>query len=219
MSHYALMASLPWLPPVRAIQRLPITRVQLDRRLEALDEGEAAILRAVEELLNWGLAMKRSEEGLWQAATEAQALCPTPTLRALIEYEMLLRSLAACIRLRRNGEGFRETLAPALGEHADTVRLHWSQPEFRLAGHLPFLPALREALEESHSLAVETILRGQREQALRAAEAHHEFDLTAVILYVLRWRLLAEKTRHDGPAARERFARLAERTAEETVHV
>lgn len=207
-----LVASLPHYPSWFAAKQTPLSRLRLEQRLRLLDERDSEQLALVEGLLRWeSMTALGSDEALCKAAAESVARLDGEFLRKLVHDRLELRTLVAALRRRRLGRA-----APAPGEAwgfgrwVDTICRHWHEPVFRLERFFPWAREAHRLLEAEQWLALERLLLGVVWDDLgRRAEGHY-FDFEAVVIYVLRWSVIARWTAYEAARASERFARLAD---------
>jgi hypothetical protein len=82
---------------------------------------------------------------------------------------------------------------------------NWDQRDFGLSVPFPWLGEALDLLDNDDPLALEKLLLGRAWLDLRRLAAGHDFDLTGVVLYVLRWDIVDRWTRRDAEAAQTRF--------------
>jgi len=208
-----LIASLPVHPvSVLASKQTPISRIQLDRRLRLLEEDDACLLGRLEDLFHWDrLPLTRSDESIVHQAGELMADVSNPTLRAIIAFRLDLRTVLAALRRRRRGESVPPPhQAWGYGQWADHIRRHWHDPDLGLGHVLPWVREVSRLVAEGDSMELERRLLEIIWSALGRLGEGHYFDFEAVVVYVLRWDMLARWTTYDGAAAGRRFQALVE---------
>ena len=210
--YVALTASLPALPDIVAAKRAPISRLRLDQRLRALTPEDKALLDALEALL----ARHGSDPGLTDAAFVERAralvpLLPSPALERAVEHALELRSIVAALRRRQRGEP-----APAAdttwgyGRWTRTMARGWQEPGLGLERAFPWVREAAELVKNGDSITLESLLMRERWTILGRLRIGHDFDFTAVALYVLRYQLVERRVAYDVEAATMRFRRLVE---------
>ncbi len=206
-----LVCSLPHLEGDLFSQRqTPLSRFQLDRRLALLEAADRSLLNAIEDLLQWDrLHFRHSDAEITRRAAELLPRLPGTTLPSVVTSRLETRSLVAALRRRQLG-----LQAPLAGEewghgpHVDRVRRSWKEPCFGLAPRHAWLPRARELLVEGRTYELERhLLQIAWQTLVRQGEPHH-FDLEAVVIYVLRWNIVARWTSSNSFAAGRRLETL-----------
>lgn len=207
-----LMASLPYLGHLFGEKRTPISRLRLEARLSMLTEADLALLRQIEDLAQWDyLSRDQSDE---EIVAYAQSFIPTIShlrLREIITARLELRTLVAALRLRQRGapppgQGQQQTWG--YGRWVRTLERNWNDPLFGLGTVFPWLKEASQLLHEKDGLALERLLLGLSWRELNCHGAGHDFDFVAVVIYVLKWDILARWARYDGEIAAARFRKL-----------
>jgi hypothetical protein len=205
-----LITSLPYHGALFGARRAPLSRIRLRQRQHLLDEADRACLRVVANLLEWS----RHEMGRTDADLIALARTELPKLdnafaRDLVVWRLELRTVVAALRRRHRGEG-----APSgrdlwgFGRWVGHIRRHWGEPQFRLERVYPWLAEGRSLLEAGAALGLERLLLNVVWEHLdRVAEGHY-FDFEAVLVYSMRWDLVARWTAYAGDAAAARFGEM-----------
>ncbi|OWU76130.1 hypothetical protein ATO3_05295 [Marinibacterium profundimaris] len=204
------MASLPDSERLFVAKRPPLSRLRLDRRLKALAPEDAETLRLMEEALalrHYRLDTEDAE--VTRRARRAMDHVTQPALRAILRDRMEIRTVIAALRRRRAGEA---PPPPGWGHGRFSRRIiaHWAEPTFGLD---PVFPWLREAhglLEQDDALGFERLVLTVTERLMRRHGAGHDFDIEAVVIYVLTWNIYDRWARTNAEAASRRFNALAE---------
>jgi hypothetical protein len=207
-----LVSSLPYHGSLFGAKRTPLSRIRLRQRQHLLDEADLACLRVVANLLEWsrhGIEM-RDEDIIARARAELPKL-DNEFARDYIVWRLELRTVVAALRRRHRGES-----APlgvngwGYGRWRAHIRRHWSEPQFRLERIYPWLAEAKTLLEADDTLCLERLLmKVVWEHLDRLADGHH-FDFEAVLIYSLRWDLVARWTSHRGDKAAVRFEEMVE---------
>jgi hypothetical protein len=206
-----LISALPALPALFKAEVTPISRFQLERRLNMLQPEHGEVLLAIEDLLRWDhLAMDRTDE---EVVTGSMALldklAPYPTLQEIILQRMDMRALVAALRYRQHQGDQRSTPMPwNYGRFVQQINNHWHHPCFQLQSRFTWLPEFHKALQQRQALKAETLLLQAAWQELSQMTLNHQFDFVAVVLYVLRWHIVARWTSYDDQKALQRFDQL-----------
>ena len=204
----ALMAALPHPGRLFAARERPIARRQLDRRLRELAPADARTLDAVEGLLRRRAADVGAGDG--DVAVRGRAVLAElsdATLLEVVRRRLEMRTVIAALRRRRDGGA--APADPGCHRRAGRLRRCWAWPDLGLGGWHPWLGAARAALDAGDALGLERLLLRRAWRDLDELGRDHRFDVTAVVLYVLRWDLMDRWMRYDAEAAGERLDALA----------
>ena len=211
-AYIMLMTSLPHHVNILQCRQTPLSRLKLESRLQVLEEHDAEQLGLVAGTVHW-LALQSLESDAKVVALARRNLekIEHPLLRDLVRERLELRTAVAALRRRHRGEPPpRPEDAWGFGRWVPHIRNNWTDPCFRLEGAFPWLPQARRLLEAGAALELEKLLLTTLwDQLGRAAQSHY-FDFIAVVVYVLRWDLIARWTSYDAQEAAARFAGLIE---------
>ena len=210
--YVALMASLPVLPPVLSAKRLPISRLRLERRLQALSPADKALLedlQAVFSLVRRDPAL--SDAMLVDRVRELQPRLPSAALERAVDYIMALSTITAALRRRQRGEPAPAAdLAWGYGRWTRTIHRHWQEPELGVGRAFPWVREAAGHVESGDAIALESLLMREFWTMTGRLRVGHDFDVTAVALYVLRYQVLERRVAYDVEAATMRFRGLVE---------
>ena len=206
-----LLTSLPALPPSFAAAYNPISRIQLDRRLQLLQEQDREQLARIEALTDWGqLGLHDDDAALATAARHGLQEIDSEPLRELVLWRLELRTAVAALRRRARGEAAPGPGPWGVGRWCDHIVRHWGEADLGLGRVFPWLGEASRLLASGDSLALERLLLGAVWDHIgRAADGHH-FDFEAVVVYVLRWDISARWAGHDSSIAHKRFDALVQ---------
>lgn len=207
-----LMASLPAHGPLFSEKQTPLSRLRLEARLQVLEDADRAVLDAVERALEWRfMRADMDDAALLQAVAHANEITSSDTLRRVIDGRMCLRLCMAALRIRADGG----SPPPAFGGvgHSRWGRIltrNWRAPSFGLDHIFPWIKEADRLLSQGEAYELERLMLSLVERDLKRHGALHQFDLEAVIIYVLRWSLVERWTRYNAKAAARRFAQMLE---------
>ena len=205
-----LMSTLPGHGALFAARRTPLSRRNLERRLDMLEPADRRILREVERVVQWDALgshlsdaemVRRADAVLERLGREGLA-----TLARAVRHRFEIRTAVAALRRRHRGLG-----PPAEGEVWGVGRWtghmaeHWDETDFGLGRAFDWLNEAEELLEADDPRGFEGLLLGRIWRDLARLGTRHHFDFTAVALYVLRWDVIDRWTRMDAPRAARRF--------------
>lgn len=204
--YYTLIGSLPTLPRhFEAVARLPISAVQLDKRLKMLEPHDAAVLEELRAFLSWERQpMERTDAEVVSHYGQFLERVDNEFVRELIGYTMAARTILAglrCRRLRREPP----TGVPPVAEH---IARHWTHPDFRLGRHFPWIARIDAELNDKTPSAAERTRLEIAWQHRRKLAERYQFTFEAVVLFVLGWEVLYRWTRRDVAAGQQKFHQL-----------
>jgi hypothetical protein len=212
MRYVMLITSLPYHGSLFGSHQTPLSRQRLTYRLRILDEEDAQALRDLASVLEWiHHSMKVSNDELISRAEHFERAWGECFLTDILRFRMELRTLFSALRRRRRGE----TAPPSgrrwgYGRWVRHIERYWNEPGFRLQRVYPWIGEAQRLIESRDSLAVERLLLGTVWDYLIRISEGHEFDFEAVVIYVLRWDLIARWSSYNGARAAERFDRLVD---------
>jgi hypothetical protein len=206
------MTSLPHHGRLFAARQTPLSRIGLENRLQMLEEEDRDLLREIESLLQWwSHPMRRSDGEIAALARRLVVTLDDALLCDLVSWRLELRTVMAALRRRRLGQSAPEGLRDwGYGRWLAQIRRYWNDPGFRLEGVFPWVLEADRLLHARDTLGLERLLLGLVWNRLESAGVGHYFDFTAVVIYVLRWNVVARWTRCEGQEAVQRFQGLVE---------
>jgi hypothetical protein len=202
-----LISSLPYRASLFDAKRAPLSRIRLRQRQRLLDEADRACLRTLANLLEWSRqGIERSDEAIIADAKAELPKLDNEFARELAIWRLEFRTVVAALRRRHRGQA-----APSrrdgwgYGRWLAHIRCHWNEPQFGLERLYPWLSEARTMLEAGDALGLERLLLNAVWEHLdRVANGHH-FDFEAVLIYSMRWDLIARWTACHGDEAMARF--------------
>jgi len=212
-THYVmLIASLPYHGPLFTAKRTPLSRIQLERRLEMLEPEDKALLARIERVLQWDqIETGLADSDLIARTHDLMAELREPGLREAIQTRMELRTAVAALRRRQMGQGPPpDPGSLGYGRWVRHICAHWHEPSFGLARTFKWLLQAEAYIADCEALALEKLLLQEVWTHLGRLSDHHAFDFTAVVIYVLRWNVIDRWTRYHADDAKSRFDDLVE---------
>ncbi len=209
-NYTTLMTSLPHHGQLFAAKQTPLSRIRLETRLQMLDTEDRALLREIEKLLHWwNQPIGTSDAEIAALAKQLMSTLRDELLRDIVTWRLELRTLVAALRRRRLGQNAPGGLQDwGFGRWLDQIQHYWSEPGFRLEGVFPWVLEADRLLNDRDTLGLERLHLGLVWNKLGRASEGHYFDFTAVVIYVLRWNIIARWTRNEGRKAVMRFQTL-----------
>jgi hypothetical protein len=212
MRYVMLITSLPYHGPLFGAHQTPLSRLRLNLRLSILDEADAQALQDLSSVLHWvHQNMSVTDGDLIERATRFEAAWGEGFLCDILRFRMELRTVYTALRRRRRGE----TTPPVgqrwgYGRWVRHIERYWNEPGFRLQRVYPWVNEAEKHIQARDSLALERLLLGIVWDYLIRVSQGHEFDFEAVVIYVLRWDLIARWSSYDGERAVKRFDALVD---------
>lgn len=202
-----LITSLPHPARLFHDKQVPLSRLQLRRRLSTLQSEHARTLGLVEDLINWDqLPIERTDEEIIRTAHKLLPELGDGFLADIVQSRLELRTAVAALRRRHRGDHAPgKGLQWGYGRWVDNIRRNWNEPGFRLEGVFPWITDANRLLKEGDSVALERLLLSTAWNHLARTEADHYFDFEAVVIYVLRWNIIDRYSHYDRKAAADRF--------------
>lgn len=210
--YYMLMTSLPALPPLFTTSQTPMSRLRLEKRLSLLDEKDAAELSHIEDVMHWDrFPLDMDDSAIVAQAREVIPHVRSGTLRGVVNTRMERRTVVAALRRRALG-GARPEPGEVWGYGRWVPRIvrNWGDPDFGMGHEQRWVPRVRGLMESGDSVRLERELMGLGWRTLCRANEAHYFDYEAVVLYVLRWNVIARWTGYDAGHALQRFQGLVD---------
>ncbi len=215
--YYTLVSSLPKLPHFEDAEWLPLSRKELDERLNMLTPEHSAQLNLAEELVQWQRQpITRTSE---QVVNRYEQLMPKlidPALREFVEYRMTQRTVLAALRRRRRGLG-----PPEAGEiwGVDTCARRivsaWNLSDLGLGRTLPWIDEAAKRLEASDALGLERLLMNVVWTRLGQLGERSVFGFEPVVAFVFRLDILQRWLSYNADAGKTRFQGLIEEVTRE----
>lgn len=207
-----LITSLPGHGPLFGATQTPLSAINLNQRLSLLEPEDKQILDKIADLMDWHrLRIERTDADIVELARSIMPICRNPFVRDLVEWRLESRTLIAALRHRRRGEEAPSaTTLWGYGRWLATVRARWHEAHFGLERVFPWLPEAREYIDNGNALALEKLLLGMFWDHLDRVSEGHEFDFEAVLIYMMRWDLVARWVGYQGEGAVQRFDEMVE---------
>lgn len=205
-----LVASLPYLPPLFAANKPPMSRERLESRLDMLSDEDRHQLRVIEDLMHWNrFPLEITDQDVVERAEKVIPGLRDERLRQVAMWRMEIRTVVAALRRRAAGRSPVSSKERwGYGRWVRHIEKNWSRPDFGLANAVPYVVQFQQLIEQRDALGLERALLTTVSRELARIADMHYFDFEAVALYVLRWEIIARWTGHDRERAQDRFDRL-----------
>ncbi|WP_299726161.1 DUF2764 family protein [uncultured Endozoicomonas sp.] len=205
-AYYTLLTSLPHIDSLFNSKITPISRIQLDRRLSMLSTADQETLVKVEQLVHWShLGDDVKEEYLINLAERLLQQLDSTDLKELVNWRLDMRTIAAALRRKAQGIQAPTSARWSYGSRYAYIRRNWNHPTLGLQNAFPWIPTAVECLNKKDYLTLEKTVMEAVWNKLNELSARHRFDFEAVVIYLLRWNLVARWTSYNGDEAVVRF--------------
>lgn len=214
--YLTLLTSLPAHGPLFGAKQTPLSRLRLNMRLNWLEPDDAEDLARLAAIIDWHhQRFDVDDEAVVRRAEQDTAQIHNSFTRELVTWRLELRTVVAALRRRHAGDGPPSGRRRwGFGRWVPLIARHWGEPHFRLQRVYPWLPEAKRLLDDNDPLGLERLLLDAVWTHLERIGAGQYFDFEAVVVYVMRWDLVARWTRYDADAAMIRFDTLLETALE-----
>ena len=204
-----LITSLPYLKPVFPDKSLPISKIQLEKRLALLSDEDSKALDLIQKIVHWDyMPLERKDTEIVEYAQERMTELHG-TIRDIVQWRLNLRTVMAALRRRQRGFDVPDKNEKwGFSYLVDHIVRHWNEPDFGLSRQYPWIQQARDLLAKPDFLSLERLILTVVWDYLTKASQNHYFDFEAVVLYVLRWNILERWIGYDSGEALKRFDEL-----------
>ena len=190
-------------------KHIPLSRIQLNKRLSLLDEKDTADLLKVEQLLHWSHIEKDIDQDFVNDTIQSIDTLNNTFIENIIIWRLELRILLAALRMRHQGQKIAPTKKIFGFDYwYFIITKYWHEPDFGLSKQLPWLAEANALLVANKSLQLEKFLFTVVWDHYHRLSLGHYFNFEAVIIYVLRWDIVYRWTHYDKELARQKFNNL-----------
>jgi hypothetical protein len=204
--YLTLLSSLPAHGPLFRSRHPPLSWLRLCQRLNWLEDDDAQELERLLALVSWHRQrFEVEDEELVLAAERAVAEFSSPFTRDFAIWRLELRTIVAALRRRHAGGPLPRGRRWGFGRWLPMIERNWNDPHFRLERVHPWLPEARRMLDRDDPRGLERLLLDTVWSHLDRLDGDHRFDFEAVVIYVMRWQIVARLIREDSQQALERF--------------
>lgn len=199
-----LICSLPRLPADFEQTHVPISRPRLENRLQMLEEPDAALIHTLECFWRW--EFYRPDRPPAKLYAELLAMTADAGLLECIDRLTDIRVLTVVVRARL----LNQKMAQPPGRWGAHITRNWRLADFGLGRRFPWLPEFRQLLENKQYTRAERQLCRTVWQEMKRVADWHQFELPAVISYLVRWDLINRWAVRDYARGVNRFNTLVE---------
>ncbi len=187
-------------------KQLPLSRIQLDKRLSLLELQDAADLLKIEELLHWSQIKKDIDQLFVNQTIESIKTINNQFIKNIIIWRLELRIILAALRMRNLGQ----KTPPAkkifgFDYWYFIMTKNWHLADFGLSKQLPWLPEANELLIANKPMKLERLLFSVVWEHYHRQSFGHYFNFEAVVIYVLRWDIVSRWSGNNKEMAVKRF--------------
>jgi len=191
---------------------VPISRIQLNKRLKLLDEKDAADLLRIEGLLHWSQMKNDIDQQFVKSTLASIESIDNQFIKDIVIWRLEVRIILAALRIRQQGS----KQAPAkkiLGFDCwhYYISHYWNEPDFGLGKQCPWLVEANAFMLANQSLQLEKLLLKMVWEHYHRQNFGHYFNFEAVIIYVLRWDIVSRWYSNDKEVAVKRFNDLVDK--------
>jgi len=192
-------------------EQVPVSRIQLNKRLSLLSPEDTTDLLKIEELLHWSHMKKDIDQVFVTKTINSIASINNQFIKDIVIWRLEIRVILAALRLRYQGLAKapdNKTLGFDYWQNAITQ--YWHQPDFGLTKRLPWLAEANALLTTNKSLDLQKLLFSVVWDHYHRQNFGHYFNFEAVIIYVLRWDIINQWSSCDKSVATQRFNSLVD---------
>ncbi len=208
-TYYTLLASLPHINSLFDSKITPISRIQLNRRLSMLNHDDRRMLLSIEELMHWSMLESTIDEShLIQRTARLFESLPSKELKELITWRLDMRTVIAALRRKKSGEQPPTIEQWSFGSRYPYIRRQWGHSTLGLKHSFPWIEEAGTLLQSNHHGELERLSLKIIWDYLNQFGLRNKSNYEAVVLYVLRWNLVARWTTYNAELALEKFNQL-----------
>lgn len=202
-----LLSSMPYLANPFVHRRPPISEVQLQKRLNMLEEEDRKIVTDLTRIVYWGrLELNDSDELIVREAKRMTRDIHPSDMREWLFWRMDVRTLVAALRRRRAGQDAPSaTTLWGFGNYVHQIERNWNHPSFHLQSRFPWLDEARIFLEAGDSFSLERLLLSTVWDHFSRQVPNEPFGLAAVWQYLIKWDLVQRWCSYSTKEAKTRF--------------
>lgn len=189
--YYTLITSLPRHGRQFKVKETPISKIQLEKRLSLLSDSDNKILNDIVSVVwdSWFSLYQIINET--NAAADKLLLLKNAFITQIIRWYFDVRSILVALRLRK-----LQQTAPTNSQDFWLTRWNkrlinnWHEPDFGLKYSYSWLQDFVQKFQKDDTAGLEEILMTQLWKHLDNIETRHYFDFEAIIIYMLRWKIV-----------------------------
>jgi hypothetical protein len=193
-------------------EQIPLSRIQLNKRLALLDKKDTNDLLKIERLLHWSHINNNIDQEFVNQTIESIDSLNNQFIKNIIIWRLELRIILAALRMRSQGQKNPPNKKISGFDYWYFIMSkYWHEADFGLGKQLPWLVEANSLLLAKKSYQLEKLLFGVVWDHYRQQSLGHYFDFEAVIIYVLRWDIIYRWTHNNNDLAVKRFNDLVDK--------
>jgi hypothetical protein len=208
--YYTLIASLPPLKRFDQAERLPINMERLKERLTMLWPEDAKLVDSVTSFIIWHRQPKeRSDEEMSAIYKQLMESIDNPAIKEMINLRIDIRTIV--VALRRHYRGLPAPKSGELwgvGRWVQHIEGHWDDQNLKLAAVYPWIPQVREYLENGNSLELERLQMNHVWNGVDSLADKNYFGIDIILSYLFKWDIMQRWLANNVDTAKERFDEL-----------
>lgn len=183
---------------------------RLKERLTMLWPEDAKLIDSVASFIIWyRQPMERSDQEMSSVYKQLMESINNPVIREMINLRIDIRSIVVALRRR-----YRGLPAPKHGELWGMgrwilhIEKHWDDQNLKLAAVYPWIPQVREYLENGNALELERLQMNQVWEGVDRLVDKNHFGIDVILSYLFKWNMLQRWLANNVNAAKIRFNEL-----------
>jgi hypothetical protein len=209
--YYTLMASLPHLPPLEQATTLPISWLQLQKRVSMLEEEDALLVEQIQKLFAWYYhpSSTRNHKIIQLYKELMHNSASHPHIQQIITDILNQRTIVTAFRMKYADMHFTQS-EEAWGIQKDraTIERHWDQDDFKLGYEYPWVNEVKKLFTQNDPYGLTKLLMGLIYKKAEELKAKDPFTLEAFIAYLIQWANLQKWLSYEAKKATQRFDNL-----------
>jgi len=213
LRYITLVTSLPHLGKLFAKAEVPISQFRLEQRMTMLTPEHRRLLDRVIEVTAWaGVAsFQNDKEIIALANTVIGELDDYLDLQHLVSGRMETRTIMAALRRRRDGqESAGDIDSWGFGRWNSKIAANWTDQAFGLGHFMPWILTANQAMHAGDHISVERTALTEVVRQIDHYGQNHAFDFEAVVIYALRWTVVAQWATYSQGQAAQRLEGLVD---------
>lgn len=209
--YYTLMSSLPHLPRLEQAKILPISWLQLQKRISMLEEDDATLVDQVQKLFAWYYhpSGTRNHEIVQLYKELMQSTAPHPHIQQIITDILNQRTIVTAFRMKYANMHFTQN-EEVWGIQKDraTIERHWDQDDFKLGYTYPWVNEVKNLFAQNDPYGLTKLLMELIYQKAEELKVKDPFALEAFMAYLIQWANLQKWLSYEAKKATQRFDNL-----------
>lgn len=183
---------------------------RLKERLTMLWPEDAKLVDSVSSFIIWHRQpMERSDTEMFTVYQKLVESIDNPVIKEMINLRIDIRTIVVALRRR-----YRGLPAPKSGElwgvgcWVQHIERHWDDQNLKLASVFPWIPQVREYLENGDSLELERLQMNQVWDGMDRLTDKNYFGIDVILSYLFKWDMMQRWLANNVDAAITRFDEL-----------